>query len=500
MEFQRYFLLFILLSLIECKHPILYEISTRPWLYELSKKYEKSIKKLKDIPLEEFDYLQENGIEIVWMMGVWKLGSYGLEFDKKMDYSSFLPNWTEDDVIGSPYAITEYTCNPNIGTDDDLIWLREELNSRNMKLMLDFVPNHSAIDAPTASKTKLYIRAPVGEKDPNKYTEDGLAFGRYNFEAEPWKDVIQWNYWEEETRELMKNNLMTVLSFADGVRCDVASLMLNDAFGETWKKELNYWGYKRPETEFWEYAFKEVKAKYPKAIIMAEVYGDSEIESLYKLGFTYTYDKELLDKLMGTSSDVNDYISQRTAKYWNHSAHFVENHDENRVVYNMKGNIEKSKAAGTIAATLGGLIFMNHGQWSGYKNKLEIHLRRGAYEMEDFGVKRYYKRLMQIIQNSAFKISGFYYIDDISGEKKKDFVGYIREDGDDHYLVVVNYSETAGCAQVPIYNIEGKGQIGLHEVIDDVGYIRYIDNIKEDGLTVCLYPWQTQIFQYNIKS
>ena len=116
------FLIFLtLLFLNLCKHPILYEISTRPWLYELSKKYSKSITKLKDIPLEEFDYLKNNGIDIVWMMGVWKLGEYGLEFDKKLDYSNVLPGWTSDDVIGSQYAIYEYTCNPEIGTNDDLI-------------------------------------------------------------------------------------------------------------------------------------------------------------------------------------------------------------------------------------------------------------------------------------------------------------------------------------------------------------------------------------------
>ena len=497
MEFYKYYIFFILCLLIECKHPILYEISTRPWLYELSKKYGKSISKLTDIPLSEFDYLKKNGIEILWMMGVWKLGNYGLEFDKKLDYSNVLPDWKEEDVIGSPYAITEYTCNPQIGLNIDLIWLREELNKRNMKLMLDFVPNHSAIDAPTASNKKLYIRAPEGKKDPNKYTEDGIAFGRYNYYADPWKDVIQWNYWENETRELMKNNLLTVLSFADAVRCDVASLMLNEDFENTWKEELNYWGYKKPENEFWEYAINEVKAKYPNAILLAEVYGDREIESLYKLGFTYTYDKELLDKLQGNSLEVNEYLHSKTVEYWDHSAHFVENHDENRVIYNMKGNIDKSKAAGTIAATLGGMIFMNHGQWSGYKNKLEIHLRRAEEEMEDGGVKLYYKRLMQIIQDSAFTGSGFYYINDIKGEKKNDFVAFIREEGEKHYLVVVNYSDSTGCSNVPIYNIAGNGEKTLHEVVDDVEYIRNIDTIRKEGLVVCLYPWQTQIFKYN---
>jgi hypothetical protein len=106
---KKLFLFLVLLFFISCRHPYVYEISTRPWLYELSKKHGKEIKKLRDIPLEEFDYLKENGIEIVWMMGVWKLGTYGLEFDKKLDYSNVLPGWTQDDVIGSPYAIAEYT-------------------------------------------------------------------------------------------------------------------------------------------------------------------------------------------------------------------------------------------------------------------------------------------------------------------------------------------------------------------------------------------------------
>ena len=493
---QKLLIFVALLFLIECKHPILYEISTRPWLYELSKKYKKSITKLKDIPLEEFDYLKENGIEIVWMMGVWKLGKYGLEFDKKLDYSEVLPGWTTDDVIGSPYAIAEYTCNPDIGTDEDLVWLREQLHSKGMKLMLDFVPNHSAVDAPTAkSNPKLYVRAPDGVQNPKRYTDSGLAYGKDPY-FDPWRDVIQWNYWESETRKFMKDNLMTVLSFADAVRCDMAHLLLNDVFGKTWEEELKAWGYKKPENEFWEYAIGEVKAKYPKSIFLAEVYEDWEIELLHKLGFTYTYDKVLLDKLEGSPYDVNDYIHYKTEEYWGHAAHFVENHDENRAVFNM-GSIEKAKAAGTIAATIGGMIFMNHGQWSGYKNKLDVHLRRGADEMEDGGVKKFYERLMKIVQDPAFTGTSYYFVYNMSGDKKDDFIAYLREDGDSHYLVVVNYNGYSGCANVPIYNIEGNGDHVLHEVVEDVEYIRNVDTIRNQGLTVCLSGWQTQIFKYN---
>jgi len=497
MSIQKFLFLISLLILVVCKHPILYEISTRPWLLELSQKYKRTITKLTDIPLGEFDTLKKNGIEIVWMMGVWKLGTYGVELDRKADYSGVLPGWTKADVIGSPYAITEYVCNPEIGTNADLKWLKSELNRRGMKLMLDFVPNHSAVDAPTAkSKPILYMRAPKGEKNPKRYTADGLAYGKDPY-FDPWMDVLQWNYWESETRNFMKSNLMTVLSLADGVRCDMAHLMLNDVFSKTWKRELDSWGYKRPDKEFWETAISSARAKYPKAIFLAEVYEDWQIEKLYQLGFTYTYDKVLLDKLKGSPYEVNDYIHYKTEAYWGHAAHFVENHDEERVVASMGGNKDKAMAAGTIAATIGGMIFINHGQWSGYRNKLDVHLRRKAYEDEDYNVKNYYQRLMTVIQDPAFTDVNYYFVYNMSGQKAGDFIAYIRESSKTHFLIVVNYSDNTGCAEVPIYNIKGSGNRKIYEMISSVEYTRNVDDIRNRGLTVCLGPWQSQIFKYN---
>ena len=488
---------FVLFAYVFSAHPILYEISTRPWLYELSQKYGKSITKLKDIPTTEFDNLKKSGIEIVWMMGVWKLGTYGLEFDRKQDYSGVLPDWTKDDVIGSPYSITEYECNPDIGTNDDLVWLRKQINSRGMKLMLDFVPNHSAVDAPTASSNpKLYMRAPPGKTDPSRYTDSGIAYGKDPYFS-PWLDVIQWNYWEAETIQFMKQNLLTILKYADGARCDMAHLILNDVFGQTWKEELDAWSYSKPSNEFWEVVIKEAKSKYPNAILLAEVYEDWEIEKLKQLGFDYCYDKALLDKLEGSAQDVNDYIHYKGESFYGHVAHFVENHDENRVVYNMQGNLEKAKAAGTIAATLGGMIFFNHGQWSGLKNKLDVHLRRGASESADSGTENHYKKLMQIIADSAFKGPNYYFVYNISGDKELDFIGYIREVDDAHYLVVVNYASTYGCAEVPIYNMEGSGMKNVKEMFSGIEYSVDADIMRNVGLTVCLNGYQAQIFKYN---
>ena len=78
-----------------------------------------------------------------------------------------------------------------------------------------------------------------------------------------------------------------------------------------------------------------------------------------------------------------------------------------------------------------------------------------------------------------------------------DFVAYLREENNSHYLVVVNYSNGTGCANVPIYNVEGNGDKTIYEVVDDVEYIRNADTMRNEGLTVCLSPWQSQIFKYN---
>ena len=493
---DKSFIFLLLLFFASCSHPMLYQISTRPWLLELSKKYGKSITLLKEIPLNEFDTLAENGVDIVWMMGIWKLGEYGVEFDKKGNYDGVLPGWTEEDVIGSPFAITEYTCNPEIGTDDDIIWLREELNKRGMKLMLDFVPNHSAADCPKVyTDPDIYIRAPDDIVDESRYNEMGIAYGS-DIGHYPWKDVIQYNYWEPKTIELMKENLKKVMTLANAVRCDVAYLVLNDVFEDAWISELTYYKYEKPEREFWGYAIEEARKKNPNAIFLAESYSDDLSKKLLDLGFDYVYDKVLLDKLILTKNDVKEFIKEKTSASWDKACHFVENHDEQRIVFMTGGNYQKAMAAGTIGATVGGMIFMHHGQWIGKKNKLDVHLRRSADEEENLEVKNYYRRLNQILKEPAFRSSNYYYIDNMSGDKKDDFIAYIKEEGNNHYLVVVNYSDEKGCANVPIYNVKGYRYSLIHEALNDIEYIKTIQEVQ-NGFQICLDAWESQIFQYN---
>jgi glycosidase len=486
----------ILISIVVTKNPIVYEISIRPWLYELSIKYGRSITKLEDIPEEEIDFIADMGVDAVYIMGIWKLGEYGLNYDKTLDYDYVLPDWQEEDIIGSPFAITEYVCNPELGTDKDIQVLRWKFNIRQVKLYLDFVPNHSAIDGvKTSTDEDMYIMAPPGKENlTNRYAENGLAYGA-DYAHFAWVDVNQWNYFEPKTITYMMNNLEKVLTYSDGVVCTRAYLEINDVFEKTWEDELTYFNYTKPEEEFWTIAINNARKNFKTAVFIAEAYTDTHKEKLLELGFDYVLDADLRSKLLYSANDVNTYIQQGSIIPWEKTAHFIENHDTERFVSSVDGDYEKAKAAGTIAASVGGMVFMNHGQWYGRKYKLDIHLRRAAGEDNNNDMLSYYKQLLPILTNTAFKSPQYNYVE----TDNSDFVAYIREDEstDNHLLVVVNYSDTAKCGNVPIYNIKGLKYCLLYEPFSDEEYVRNVELIKKNGLQVCLKPWETQIFKYN---
>ena len=100
-------------------------------------------------------------------MGLWQVGPYGVQHDRTdagliEGYKQILPDYETEDAIGSPYSITDYICNKELcpNGDEDLIWLRKKLNEMGIKLMVDFVPNHSALDSPWVDENIDYFVCP----------------------------------------------------------------------------------------------------------------------------------------------------------------------------------------------------------------------------------------------------------------------------------------------------------------------------------------------------
>ena len=95
----------------------------------------------------------------------------------------------------------------------------------------------------------------------------------------------------------MTEKLSYIATVADGVRCDMAMLPLNNVFQNTWMGVLSKTEFKKPGDEFWKTAIAKTREKYPDFMFMAEAYWDLEWQ-LQQLGFDYTYDKRLLDRLL----------------------------------------------------------------------------------------------------------------------------------------------------------------------------------------------------------
>jgi hypothetical protein len=476
----------------------LLEISTRPFLWTLTQRFGRPITKLTDIPAEIFDDWSARGFDWVWFMGIWQLGPAGLAHDRadrglRAAYDSALPGWTAADVIGSPYAVVCYAVNAELGTGADLRWLRAQLHARGIRLMVDFVPNHSATDAPEVSThPHYYVRAPRGAGDPSRHLPGGIAFGCGRWCA-PWTDVAQLNCMDRELRAFRIAQMKAVAAVADGMRCDMAHLLLSDAFWSYWRAELTAWGYAPLPTEFWADATAAVRAEFPACVFLAESYGDAA--ALHALGFDFTYDKEPLDRLR--DGDVGGF----RALLWGSGdgfkrrlAHFTENHDEPRAVEAFRGNLAAANAAAAALLTWPGLRFVNHGQTEGLARRIDVHLRRAVAEPARPEAVEFYARLFAVLNTQALRegehaLRAFDGLDTI--------LTWEWAKGEEHVLVCVNFGWTGGGGNVICGDAPLSGDtIPVTDLMTGTVYDRDPKVMRTTGLTIVLGPYQVQIMKY----
>src|SRR5437867_3851186 len=262
--------------------PLLYEVNTRCWLRSLSEKFGRDVK-LGDVPDEELERWQSLGFTHIWPMGVWPtsprsrtaaLASAGL----RRALSETLPDWKPDDVGGSPFAVAQYEVPPALGGESGLQMLRRKLHAHGLKLLLDFVPNHVGLDHKwVTARPELFVQAPAATPETFAVeTPNGamrLAHGKDpNFPA--WIDTVQLDYRVAGTHAAMTDVLKSLAERCDGVRCDMAMLLLRDTFAQTWERFPCLGA--TTEREFWSDAIQAVKRSEPDFLFLGEVYWDLE--------------------------------------------------------------------------------------------------------------------------------------------------------------------------------------------------------------------------------
>ncbi|MDQ3744710.1 MAG: alpha-amylase family glycosyl hydrolase, partial [Acidobacteriota bacterium] len=425
------------------RHPTVYEINTWAWLEELSRAREGRVT-LGDVPRAELERLASLGFAAVWLMGVWERSPAARAFSRtdpslREEYARTLPDFTDEDIVGSPYAIRTYRVDLSLGGDDGLADLRARLSALGLRLVLDFVPNHMAIDHPwVASRPELLVQGDDAKLsgEPQNYFRAGegvgagaeesavvrgragvngrageggeacegreacegergrvFAHGRDPYFA-GWRDTVQLDYRRAETRDAMTGELLSVASKCDGVRCDMAMLVTREVFTRTWGAEFDEAG-----AEFWPEAIKRVRAEHADFIFMAEVYWDMEYR-LQQQGFDFAYDKRLYDRLLHEGGPSVRAHLRADLSYQNRLARFVENHDEPRALAAF--GPERGRAASALALTLTGLRLLHEGQLEGRRTKLSVHLGRRPQETADAETQEHYRRLLAALAHAVF--------------------------------------------------------------------------------------------------
>jgi hypothetical protein len=484
------------------RYPSLYQINTRLWLTELGRSLNRPAT-LDDIADAQLDRLSERGFDFVWLLSVWQTGPAGRAIscanpEWRNEFLATLPDLSDADIAGSGFAVAGYTVDRRMGGDEALARLRERLRRRGLRLMLDFVPNHTALDHPWVEEHPEYYVA-GSELDlaraPHNYVwtrpkrgDILLAHGRDPY-FPGWPDTLQLNYGNPATQEAMIGELSRIAGQCDAVRCDMAMLVLPDVFERTWGI---------PSQPFWPRATEQVRRQFPDFCFMAEVYWDREW-TLQQQGFDYTYDKRLYDRLRGGAArPVREHFFAGL-DFQDKLARFLENHDEPRAAATFPPDIHPAAAVVTFLAP--GLRFFHDGQFEGRKKRVSPHLCRRPDEPVDAGIEQFYGRLLDVLRRPAVRQGRWQLLECLpawEGNWTADsFIAFAWDgQGDDRLLVVVNYAPHASQCYVRLpFSDLGGSQWRLEDLLGGARYDRGGDDLATRGLYVDVAGWQPHVFK-----
>jgi Alpha amylase, catalytic domain len=482
-------------------YPMLYQINTRVWLTELAKSLGRPAT-LDDIPDAELDRLVAMGFDWVWFLSVWQTGPTAQQVSRsnagwRQEFQETLPDLREEDIAGSGFAITGYTVHHNLGGDAALARLRERLKQRGLRLLLDFVPNHMAPDHAWVEQHSDYF-VPGSDTDlakaPQNYcriqTSKGqlvLAYGRDPY-FDGWPDTLQLNYGNPALQQAMIGELGRIAGQCDGVRCDMAMLVLPEVFERTWGIQAEL---------FWPKATQRVRQEWPAFTFMAEVYWDMEW-TLQQQGFDYTYDKRLYDRLRdGHARPVREHFSAGL-DYQNKSARFLENHDEPRAATTFSPDVHQAAAIITFLSP--GLRFFHQGQFEGRRKRISPHLARGPVEPVDEKLERFYERLLGVLRQPVARKGQWQVLECTpawDGNWTSDcFLAFAWSGPNgERLLVTVNYApnQSQCYVRLPFADLAGS-EWRLQDRIEEVVYDRDGTDLQSRGLYVGALPWQASVF------
>ena len=352
------------------------------------------------------------GVDILWLMPVQPIG----QVQRKGS-------------LGSYYAVRDYTqVNPEFGTAADLRRLVAQAHELGMKLILDWVANHTAWDhAWTRTHKDWYKLNAAGEIFPVTFTNGP--------EPEYWTDVVALNYQTPALWDAMIAAMAHWVRDADidGFRCDVAGLV---------------------PTPFWNRARAELDAIKP--MFMLAEWSEPD---LHEQAFDMTYGWDLTDVLravakgQANASALRAWVRQPNPKHYPASAYrmrYTSNHDVNSW-HGHDGELygPAFKAMAVLAATLPGMPLIYGGQEAGLQRRLAFFEKDGI-DWNDLTLEGFCAGLLALKKNNQALWNGQYGGQAQVLELGTDRVfGFRRQKGGNTVTVVVNVSPEEQVVRLP---------------------------------------------------
>jgi len=484
------------------RYPSLYQVNTRVWLTELSRTLGRRAT-LDDIPDSALEEFSRQGFDWIWLLSVWQTGAAAQAVSRanpewRREYAETLPDLQEEDIAGSGFAIQSYTVHRDLGGDPALGRLRQRMQARGLKLMLDFVPNHMAPDHPWVAQYPDYfisgsevdlIRAPKNYfRVPTANGSRVFAYGRDPYFS-GWPDTIQLNYGNPALQTAMIGELQRIAAQCDGVRCDMAMLVLPAVFERTWDLRSN---------PFWPRAIESVRQQQPNFLFMAEVYWDLEW-TMQQQGFDYAYDKRLYDRLRELHARPVRAHFWAELDYQDKLARFLENHDEPRAAATFSYDVHTAAAVITFLSP--GLRFFHQGQFAGHQKRISPHLVRAPAHTPDEKLEQFYEQLLAVLRLDLVRNGQWQQLTCTpawDGNVTFDNFVVCEWQGSDGQLVLVavNYSSVQSQCYVHLPHDRLKqGAWRLKDQLSATTYERDGNDLSGHGLYLDMPAWGRHVFQ-----
>lgn len=478
--------------------------NTYVWLDQLSKRYQRDIRRLDEVPDAELDRLAAWGFTALWLIGLWERSPASRRVKQMMG---------NPEAVASAYSLFDYGIASDLGGEGSYEILRDRAWERGIRLASDMVPNHMGIDSrwvmehPDWFISLDYSPFPsYSFSGPNLSGDDGVGIyledhyydrtdaavvfkrvdhvsgaEKYVYHGNdgtsmPWNDTAQLNFLIPEVREAVIQTILSVARRFSVIRFDAAMTLAKKHYQRLWFPEPGTGGAipsraehgmskaqfdERMPAEFWREVVDRVAEEVPDTLLLAEAFWLMEGYFVRTLGMHRVYNSAFMNMLRDEDNGKYRSVMKNTLEFdpriMKRFVNFMNNPDEETAVAQF-GSDDKYFGVCTMMITLPGLPMFGHGQIQGYHEKYGMEYRRAYWDEQpsQYLVERHEREIFPLLRRRYLfaEVKHFLLYDFFApeGHVNEEVFAYSNRSGEERALVVYHnrYAEARGWVRTSV--------------------------------------------------